>query len=268
MTTPAGAFVARISDGDSELLAIDRDCEYRNSVTAAGAGAGAPVVEYRPQDRLLVIGYLEGRTLEARDVAAPGNLSRIAAACRRLHAGGRFGNDFDMFDIQRRYLSVARSRGFRIPAGYEDLLPQFTEAEKALAVRAEGTVPCHNDLLPANLIDDGERIWLIDYELSGNNDACFELGNIAAEAHLSRQALAELVTAYYGRPRRSKIARAWLLGGLVGMYGWTLWGAIQNGASPIDYDFWAWAMARFEGAARGFTAGDFGDLLEDVQRDD
>ena len=273
VTTPDGTFVARISSGGSELLAIDRDCEYRNSLAAAAAGAGAPVAEYRPQDRLLVIGYIEGRTFEAADVAAAANIPRIAAACRRLHSGDRFGNDFDMFGIQRRYLSVARSRGFTIPAGYEDLEPQFTAAEKALAVRAEGpvsegTVPCNNDLLPANLIDDGERIWLIDYELSGNNDACFELGNIAAEAHLPAEALAELVTAYYGRPRRSKIARAWLLGGLVGMYGWTLWGAIQNGASPIDYDFWSWAMERFEGAARGFTAGDFKDLLEDVQRDD
>ncbi|HEV2537197.1 MAG TPA: phosphotransferase [Streptosporangiaceae bacterium] len=268
VTTPDGVFVARFSSGGSELLAIDRDCEYRNSVTAAAAGAGAPVVEYRPQDRLLVIGYLEGRTLGAGDVADPANIGRIAAACRRLHSGGRFGNDFDMFDIQRRYLAVARSRGFRVPDGYDDLAPQLAAAEKALAIRAEGTVPCNNDLLPANLIDDGERIWLIDYELSGNNDPCFELGNIAAESHLSRDGLAELVRSYFGRPRPSRTARAWLLGGLVGMYGWTLWGAIQHGASPIDYDFWGWAMERFEGAARGFTARDFGELLEDVQRDD
>jgi thiamine kinase-like enzyme len=273
VATPDGTFVARISSGGSELLAIDRDREYRNSVTAAAAGAGAPVAEYRPEHNLLVVGYIEGRTFGPADVARPANIPRIAAACRRLHSGARFGNDFDMFDIQRGYLSVARSRGFKIPAGYDDLLPQFTAAEKALAIRAggpayEGTVPCNNDLLPANLIDDGESIWLIDYELSGNNDACFELGNIAAEAQLPPEALAELVTAYYGRPRRSKIARAWLLGGLVGMYGWTLWGAIQNGASPIDYDFWSWAMERFEGAARGFTAASFKDLLEAVQEDD
>ena len=267
VTTPDGTFVARVSSGGSELLAIDRDCEYRNSVTAATAGAGAPVIEYRPQDRLLVIGYIEGRTFGAADVTAAGNIPRIAEACRRLHSGGRFGNDFDMFDIQRQYLSVARSRGFRVPAGYDDLLPQFSAAEKALAVRAEGTVPCNNDLLPANFIDDGNRIWLIDYELSGNNDACFELGNIGAEAHLSDEALAGLVTAYYGQPLRSKIARARLLG-LVGMYGWTLWGAIQHAASPIDFDFWAWAMERFEGAAQGLTARNFTSLLEDVQRDD
>ena len=249
-------------------MAIDRDVEYRNSVTAAAAGVGAPVIEYRPQDRLLVLGYLEGRTLGSADVADERNIPRIAQACRRLHAGGRFGNDFDMFDIQRGYLAVARSRGFRIPAGYDDLLPPFSAAEKALAARATATVPCHNDLLPANFIDDGKRIWLIDYELSGNNDACFELGNIAAEAHLSADALEYLVTAYYGRPRRSKTARAWLLGGLVGMYGWTLWGAIQNGASPLEYDFWSWAMERFEGAAAGFTAAGFPRLLEEVQLDD
>ena len=121
VTTPAGSFVARISSGGSELLAIDRDCEYQNSVTAAAAGAGPPVIEYRPQDSTLIIGYIEGHTLTAAAVAATDNLPRIAAACRRLHPGGRFGNDFDMFDIQRRYLSVARSRGFRIPAGYDDL---------------------------------------------------------------------------------------------------------------------------------------------------
>jgi thiamine kinase-like enzyme len=172
-----------------------------------------------------------------------------------------------MFDIQQRYRSVAQSRGFRIPAGYDDLAPHCGAARKALAVRAMPTVPCHNDLLAANFIDDGDRIWLVDYELSGNNDACFELGNIGAESQLSADALAELVTAYYARPRRSMIARARLLG-LVGMYGWTLWGAIQHAASPIDFDFWPWAMERFEGAARGFTASDFGTLLEAVQQDD
>jgi thiamine kinase-like enzyme len=267
VTTPDGAFVARISAAGTDLLAIDRDCEYRNSVAAAAAGAGAPVIEYRPQDSMLVIGYIEGRTLRNADVAAPGNIARIAAACRRLHSGERFGNDFDMFDIQPRYLSVVESRGFKIPAGYDALAPRFEAARAALAVRAAGTVPCNNDLLAANFIDDGDRIWLIDYEYSGNNDPCFELGNIAGECHLSRDALAELVTAYYGKPLRNRIARAWLLG-RVGMYGWALWGAIQNAASPIDFDFWSWAMERFEGAAACFTGDDFGQLLEDVQRDD
>jgi thiamine kinase-like enzyme len=267
VTVPDGTFVARIASDGTELLAIDRDCEYRNSVAAAAAGAGPEVIEYRPQDRLLVLRYLEGRTLSPADVADERNIPRIARACRLLHAGRRFGTDFDMFDVQRGYLATARSRGFRIPAGYDDLLPPFSMAEKALAARATGTVPCHNDLLAANFIDDADRIWLIDYELSGNNDACFELGNIAAESHLSDDALAGLVTAYNGRPRLGKIARARLLG-LAGMYGWTLWGAIQSAASQLPYDFWSWAMERFEGAAAGFTAAGFPALLEEVQHDD
>jgi thiamine kinase-like enzyme len=267
VTTPGGTFVARISAAGTDLLAIDRDCEYRNSLAAAAAGAGAPVIEYRPEDQALVIGYIQGRTLRNADVADPANIPRVAAACRRLHAGQRFGNDFDMFDIQARYLSVARSRGFEIPAGYDALMPRFGAARAALAARPAGTVPCNNDLLAANFIDDGERIWLIDYEYSGNNDPCFELGNIWAECRLSVDALEALITAYYGRPSRAKLARARLLG-LAGKYGWTLWGAIQHASSPLDFDFWSWAMERFEGAAAGFTAGDFATLLEDAQRDD
>jgi thiamine kinase-like enzyme len=267
VTTPDGVFVARVWSAGSELLAIDRGSEYRNSVIAADAGVGAPVIEYRPGDGVLVIGYIQGRTLTNADVALPANIARIARACRRLHSGGRFGNDFDMFDIQRRYAAVVRDRGFRVPRGYHDLMPQFQAIKQALAVRDEGTVPCNNDLLAGNFIDDGERIWLIDYEYSGNNDPCFELGNIAAECRLSPAALAALVTSYYGRPLRNKIARARLLG-LAGKYGWTLWGAIQSAASPLDFDFWSWAMERFDGAAEGLTAAGFPALLDEATRDD
>ena len=75
------------------------------------------------------------------------------------------------------------------------------------------------------------------------------------------------MTAYYGRPRRSRIARAQLFS-LVARYGWTLWGAIQHAASPLDFDFWSWAMERFEIAAAGFTRPGFGRLLADVQVQD
>jgi thiamine kinase-like enzyme len=259
VTTDRGCFVARLwSDGG--LLGIDREHEYRNSVLAAAAGVGAPVVEYRPQDRLLVLGYIDGKTLGNADVGQPAMIPRIAAACRALHAAGRFAGDFDMFEVQARYHRVAREAGMRIPAGYEELLPAFAAARTALAAGDEGTVPCNNDLLAANFIDDGERIWVIDYEYSGNNDPCFELGNIAGECGLDGDALAALVTAYYGRPRRSRIARAELFG-LVSRYGWTLWGAIQSATSDLDFDFWSWGMERFEAAAAGFTSPAFARLL-------
>ena len=267
VSTPGGTFVARIWSPGGDLLAINRDHEYRNSVIAAAAGVGAPVIEYRPQDCVLVLGFLEGRTYGDADVQDPRNIPRIAAAVRRLHRAQRFVNDFDMFQIQPRYRQAARTAGMRVPVGYDDLAPAFESARRALAVRDEGTVPCNNDLLAANFIDDGERIALIDYEYSGNNDPCFELGNIAGECGLSGDGLADLVTAYYGRPRPSRMARAALFG-LVSRYGWTLWGAIQHATSPLDFDFWSWAMERFEGAAAGFTSAGFPRLLSDVQEGD
>jgi thiamine kinase-like enzyme len=267
VTTPDGDFVARVWSAAGDLLAIDREHEYRNSVIAAEAGVGAPVVEYRPRDRVLVLGFLPGATLRDADVRAPATLPRIAAAVRTLHGGRRFVNDFDMFEIQPRYRAAARSAGMAVPAGYDDLAGAFAAARAALAVRAEGTVPCHNDLLAANFIDDGERIALIDYEYAGNNDPCFELGNIAAECGLPPDALADLVTAYYGRPRPSRVARARLFG-LVSQYGWTLWGAIQHASSPLDFDFWSWAMARFEAAAAGLAGPGLPRLLAEVQEGD
>jgi thiamine kinase-like enzyme len=264
VTTPAGVFVARVFSDGGELLAIDRENEYRNSLIAAAAGVGAPVVEYCPADGVLVLGFLAGRTLSNADVAEPATLLRIAAACRTLHRAERFAGDFDMFDVQARYYATAVGARMRIPHGYGALLPALDAARRALEVRAEGVVPCNNDLLAANFIDDGERIWLIDYEYSGNNDACFELGNIAGECGLDGEALAALVTAYYGRARRSRIARAELFR-LVSRYGWTLWGAIQHAVSQLDVDFWSWAMERFEVAAAGLTSSEFSRLLTDVQ---
>jgi thiamine kinase-like enzyme len=267
VTTPDGRFVARLFADDGELLAIDREHEYRNSVIAAAAGVGAPVIEYRPADRVLVLGYLDGKTLTNSDVADAATLGRIAAACRALHAADRFAGDFDMFEVQARYYRAAVRTKARMPAGYDALLPAFAAARGALAVRDEGTVPCHNDLLAANFIDNGERIWLIDYEYSGNNDPCFELGNLAGECGLDSDAAADLVTRYYGRARRSRIARARLFS-LVSRYGWTLWGAIQQAVSQLDFDFWSWAMERFEAAASGFTSAAFDELLTDVQDED
>ena len=267
VTTPDGVYVARLWSGGGDFLAINRDYEHHNSVAAAQAGVGARVVANRPEDNQLVLEFIEGRTFSDADVQNPANIPRIAQACRRLHSGPRVLGDFDMFVIQGRYAAVTAELGFRVPAGYDALMPQVESARRALAVRAGPTVPCNNDLLAANFIDDGVRLWLIDYEYSGNNDPCFELGNIWGESGLSGEALAGLVTGYYSRPLRNKIARAQLLG-IIGKYGWALWGAIQAATSPIEFDFWSWAMARYEGAAAGLTSRDFGRLLDDVQRDD
>jgi thiamine kinase-like enzyme len=262
-----GAYVVRVSPREADALAINRENEYENSVRAAASGVGAPVIAFLPEDGITVIGFLDGETYTDGSFQAPGVIPRVAHAVRQLHGGQRFVNDFNMFEIQRQYLTMVRHNGFRLPDGYQEFEPHVARIKAALAVNDDGTVPCNNDLLAANFIDDGAKIWLIDYEYAGNNDACFELGNIWSECHLTRDQLTELIGSYYGRPLRNKVARAQLQG-LMSRYGWTLWASIQDGSSPLDFDFWSWGMEKYDNAVRVFTSPDFDELLEEAQRPD
>ena len=265
--TDGGAYVVRVSAKDAGLLAIDRENEHHNTVAAAEAGVGAAVVAYLPERGVLVLEFIEGRTQTADDLRRGDRLGWVAAACRRLHGARRFRDDFNMFRIQARYLGLVQERGFRLPDGYLEYEPQVRRIEEAMAVRDEGTVPCNNDLLAENFIDVGDGFRLIDYEYSGNNDACFELGNVWSESNLAPEQLDELVAHYYGRSLRNKVARA-RLWGLMSKYGWTLWASIQDSVSDIDFDFWGWGMEKYERAVTEFEGPDFERLLEDVQRED
>jgi thiamine kinase-like enzyme len=256
-----GKYVARISSNSSSLLSIDRESEYQNSKLAAEAKIGAPVLDYLPGQGLLVIGFLEGRTFSANDVAE--NLPRIAKSCRTLHSAKPFVRDFNMFDIQKSYLKIVQERGYRLPDDYLDFADKVSLMHDAMEILKVDTVPCNNDLLPGNFIDDGEKIWIIDYEYSGNNDACFELGNIWAEAFLDLEHLEELVTAYFGAYKPEKIARAWLQA-LLGKYGWTLWASIQSSISELDFDFWSWGMEKYEKAQSEFSSELFQNMLTRV----
>ena len=267
VSTPSGKFVLRISPPGAELLSIDRGNEHHNSVRADRVGVGAPVLAYDPGLSALVVGFIEGSTFDDGSFKVPGNIERVARSVRRLHTAERFQLDFDMFVLQRKYLGIVQERGFRLPDRYLEFAPIADRIKAACAVRFEGTVPCNNDLLAANFIDDGEDVRIIDYEYSGNNDACFELGNIWSECHLSDDGLERLLLAYYGRPLRNKNARARLLG-LMGQYGWTLWGSIQDATSSLDFDFWAWAMEKYERALVTFTSSELDRLIDEVQRED
>ncbi len=267
VVTAAGAYVVRRWSDDTGLLAIDRDNEYENSVQAAEVGIGAGVVAYLPEHNTMVMEWLEGTTLSAAELRRGTILDQVAAAARRLHGARRFRDDFDMFQIQPRYLEIVRERGFRLPDRYEEFEPHVAAIRDAFGVRDEGTVPCNNDLLAENFMLTQSGLRLIDYEYSGNNDPCFELGNIWSESNLSLSQLAELVGAYYGRPARHKVARA-RLWGLMSKYGWTLWASIQDGVSAIDFDFWAWGLEKYDRAVAEFDSPEFERLLDEARRPD
>ncbi len=266
VTTSTGTYVARVSRPSADVLAIDRDAEYRNAVIAASAGIAPAVLDYVPAAGVLLIQWLPGRTLQAADLQRAPTIEAVARACRTLHAGPPFVSDFNMFDVQRRYLATAVARGFRLPDRYVEFTSQWEQLRRVLAMDAPKVVPCHNDLLAANFIDGGDPLWLIDYEYSGNNDPSFELGNIWSESHLSTDVLDLLVDSYYqdhpsaGDHRPAMIARV-RLQGLVSQYGWTLWGVIQHAVSELDFDFWEWAMDKYDRAVATFESSQFTDLL-------
>ena len=247
--------VVRISRAEP-LLAIDREAEHLNSLAAAASGASPQVVEFLPEDHVLVVDYINGATLTPADVRDPANLPRIAAVCRLLHSGPRFVSDFDMFEVQGAYLATVTERGYRLPQRYLDFLPQVEQIQTALSVTDLATVPCNNDLLAANFIDDGDRLWIIDFEYAGNNDPCFELGNIWSESNLTVTQLDELICFYFGRERPDMVARARLLG-LMSKFGWTLWASIQDANSTLDFDFWEWGMEKYDRAVDEFDNPEF-----------
>jgi thiamine kinase-like enzyme len=258
--------VVRCSSSDAGLLGIDRDAEHLNTAVAAEAGVGAPVVEYRPDLGMLVIGFLPGRALEDADFADSGVMSRAADACRRLHAGPRFVNEFDMFARQAGYLETVRERGFTLPPTYDEHADAWADVQRALGAAPRPTVPCNNDLLAANYLDDGEVVRLIDYEYSGNNDACFELGNTSTECDFTAEQTEAWTEAYFGNPVAADLARV-RLQALCSQYGWSLWGFIQAATSPMDFDFHGWGMHRFEKAEATFRGLDLEGLLSDVAND-
>jgi thiamine kinase-like enzyme len=265
ITAEGRRLVVRLSSAQGELLAIDRDAEFANSTAAEDAGVGPGVLGYVPDQGALVIEWIEGRTFAPADLDDSATLQRIAATCRQLHGGPRFASDFDMFALQRRYLDLVVSRGFRLPPSYVDLMPQVNAMREAMSVQATASVPCHNDLLAANIMANDDRLWFIDFEYSGNGDPCFELGNIASESRLDTDRLAELVAAYFGgEATPGKLARARLFG-LMSDYGWTLWASIQAATSELDFDFWAWGMEKYERALDVFGGPDLPGLISDVR---
>ena len=259
VTTSTGDYVVRLTQSDAGLLGIDRDAEHANSRAAAEAGVGAEVVDYRPDLGMLVITFLPGHRAHQRDhreapVSSRGPPTRSGGSRRARGSSttstcsrGRRGTSALVrehgFDAAPRRTTVSRRSGNAYGARWR--------------ARPAATVPCNNDLLAGNFIDDGQQVWLIDYEYSGNNDPAFELGNTATECDLTREQTDELVASWAGHEPDPAFRARVDLQSLCSEYGWALWGFIQAATSPIDFDFHGWGMERFEKAARRFTSDGF-----------
>ena len=210
------------------------------------------MVDYRPDLGLLVIDFLTGTTLENESFAEPGVIDGRADACRRLHEGPRFTGDFDMFRRQATYRATVQEHGYRLFDGVRRPRGRLRAGPPGAGRPAAADVPCNNDLLAGNFVDAGDKMWLIDYEYSGNNDACFELGNTATECDFDDGQVEALVAAYFGGVSRlswpgSGSSRSCC------QYGWSLWGVIQ--AAPAASTSTSTAGARSGSTRRSGPCG-------------
>ena len=220
-------FVVRVPGVSTELLAIDRMNERHNAQAASTTGISPRILEYLEDWSVMVLEFIDGQTMSGERLREPEMPVRIAASLHRLHAGPPFLEDFDMFRITEQYLGVVAERRVRIPRGFHDRMETIADVERVLAVNARPRVSCHNDLMAENYIDDGRQLWIIDFEYSGNDDPCFELGDTAQECGYDEDQKAALCAAYFGREDPIQLARMELFA-MMADVGWTLWAAIQE----------------------------------------
>jgi thiamine kinase-like enzyme len=247
------SYVLRVLDQavSAAGLGVPPEQEIENTLRAADSGAGARVIEVLPDVPALVLEFLPGRTLSAADVRTATAIPRIAAGCRRLHAGPAFANDFDIVDKQRELLGICARHDLPLPDGYTGHLTTVDTVRTALAARPLPNRPCHNDLLAENFIDVAGDIRIVDYQLSGNNDPAFELGDIAAEADFDPDRTAALTAAYFGAEAGPALLARVRLNQLLSNVVWTLWFSVHHGllrkpGSTFDYEAEAadkWAQA-------------------------
>ena len=257
-------FFVRVPGENTDLLAVDRTNEYFNAKAAAETGVGPRIIYYLPEFQVMVLEFLEGQTMSNAALNANGMPTRIAHAIKRLHSGPRFLTDFNMFRLTEFYLNICKEHSVRVPDGYAERMSAVQRIEQALLARPLPTVPCHNDLLAENYMQVGDSLRLIDYEYSGNNDPCFELGNTCQELQYDEARIAEVCVAYFGSVSADKIARM-KLNMIMSDVGWGLWAAIQAKISAIKYDFWGWATERWGRAVKKIDSKEFSAWLKAVQ---
>lgn len=239
------AYVARICE-ERPLLGIDRRNEVVCQRAAHTFGVAPEVVHH--EAGILVTRFVPGRTLEPSDVGDPNNLSNIAALLRRLHdSWDRLTGEalyFSAFQAIRTYARTALRFGAALPDDIEDLL----EDSRTLARRLGPFIPvlCHNDLLAANIIADGQDVRLVDWEYAGIGHPLFDLAGLSANCALTEAQDIALLTAYHhGAPAANSLREFQVLKA-ASLLREALWAVIQTVASDLDFDYERYARDNFD----------------------
>lgn len=248
---PQGSYVLRIAgEGTAEYL--NRAHEEVNARAASRAGVNVEILFFDPQDGTTLCRFLpQAATLDRESFRRPEVVGRAGRLLRQLHGCGReFANRFELFDQIDQYQSILEAKGADLPPGYAQVQQSAERVRRALSAHNLPSAPCHCDPLAENFLDDGRRMFLIDFEYSGNNDPMWDLGDLSVEAHFTAEQDERLLRAYFEGPapplERARMVMYQALCDLL----WTLWGVVQHANGNPAEDFWAYALQRLERCRR------------------
>jgi thiamine kinase-like enzyme len=256
-------YVIRLAGNDTHLLGISREVEHAATVAAAGVGVGPEVVAFIRPEGYLVTRVIEGRPVSLDEVREQDMLRRGADSIRRVHGGPAIPGVFVPLRIVEAYRALAAERGVRIPPAYDRARDVGRRIEAALLAAPLEPRPCHNDLLNANFIDDGQRIRIVDWEYAGMGDPYFDLGNFSINHELPPEADEILLGAYAGAVSRAGMARVGLMR-IVSDFREAMWGVLQQGISELDVDFVEYAAEHFDRLLANASGPAFEHALTDV----
>jgi len=264
VTADGVEYVVRIPGERTELLGIDRLCEAEASRRASELGVGPPVLGELPGVGTQITRLMPGHHLE--NVAFVDRLDDIVVLIKKFHLSGPLDGAFPIHRVVEWHARDAASHGVMPPKAYERLHQQSRHIEAAFAVAPLALVPCHNDLLPGNMLFDDDRVWLLDYEYAGMNEVFFDLANLSVNCGLTPQADRRLLALYFGDVTTSAWARLQLMK-VMSEFREGMWAVVQQAISTLDTDFVTYANDRLANCERLASSPDFGGWLTDARRD-
>jgi thiamine kinase-like enzyme len=255
-------YVLRIGGKDTELLGIARRAEHEAAVTAAAVGTGPEVFAFLETDGALVTRFVEGEPVPVERMRTPEGIRRVVSALQPFHTGPPIPAVFDSFRVVEAYAAIAGERGVPLPGAHGRAKEHADRIERARGPRP--VAPCHNDLLNANFILDGERLWIVDWEYAGMGDVFFDLANFSVNHELEPDEDDELLRSYFGE-RRERDAAALAVMRFMSDFREAMWGVVQQAISELDFDFVEYAEHHFERLERTAAAPRFLAALHTIE---